>query len=380
MAIRITLLTLLLVLSLARGARGGKPTLELVVGDRPHVGMCLARDDRCCWLQAPDGRLSLITLKDVTSYRKVSSSFRGLTAVEAREQLGRELGREFEVAAAGQYVVAAPHGRARTYADLLDRVHRSFTTFFSRRSFDLPPLEFPLMAVVYPDEASFAAYCRQDGMTYVPGLKGYYSPESNRIALFDDEHSLVLRTDGLDGRAADDEFTAAGLVNAATIQAELRDTLVHEATHQLAFNTGLHPRIGQNPRWVVEGLAMIFERNVDGGQAARYGDEAARLNGERYDWFMHRARARLISVEDLVGSDRPFGSATLDAYSEAWALTFYLSERHSAEYVEYLELIRARDPLAEYSAEARIADFQKCFGDDLAWLQVQWLRFMDELE
>lgn len=379
MRVRISLIALLLNLALANGACGGKPTLELVVGDETYVGMCLVRDDECCWLQSSDGRLSLITLQDVTSYRKVSSSFRGMTAVEARDELGRELGREFEVAAAGQYVVAAPPGQARTYADLLDGVHRSFTTFFSRRSFDLAPLQFPLIAVVYPDEASFAEYCRTDGMTYGPGLKGYYSPESNRIALFDDGNARLSQADS-QGAVVGQELRPAALVNAATIEADLRDTLVHEATHQLAFNTGLHPRIGRNPRWVVEGLAMIFERNVDGSQAARYGDEAARLNGERYNWFMQRARARLISIEDLVASDRPFGSATLDAYSEAWALTFYLSERHSADYVEYLEVIRTRDPLADYSTEERIADFQKCFGGDLSWLQVQWLRFMDDLQ
>lgn len=378
MPYRITPATLLLVLSLAGQACGGKPTLELVVGDQPYVGMCLARDDECCWLQAPDGRLSLITLKDVTGFRKLAPDFRGLTAVEVRGLLGRELGSNFEVAAAGQYVVAAPPGRARAYADLLDRVHRAFTTFFSRRSFDLAPLQFPLTAVVYPDVESFAEYCRQDGMTFVPGLQGYYSPESNRIALFDDPESLSLRRPAPRGRA-EEEAARLALVKAATIRADLRDTLVHEATHQLAFNTGLHGRIGQNPRWVVEGLAMIFEQQVD-VPAARSGDASARLNGERYDWFVHRARSRLISVEELVGSDRPFGSATLDAYSEAWALTFYLAERHSANYVEYLETIRTRDPLADYPAEQRIADFQNCFGDDLAWLQVQWLRFMDELE
>lgn len=381
MHVRVPLLAALLVLFVARGASGGKPTLELVVADRPHVGMCLARDDQSCWLQSADGRLTRIALQDVTSFRKVSPTFRSLTAMEAREQLGRELGRNFEVAAAGQYVVAAPPGRARAYADLLDGVHRSFTTFFSRRSFDLAKLEFPLIAIVFPDEYSFAEYCAGDGMRYVSGLKGYYNPQTNRIALFDNDRALSLRPVTLP-----DDAHAVALAdpddappNVAAIEADLRDTLVHEATHQLAFNTGLHPRLGENPRWLVEGMAMIFERDVGSSTAGRFGSEAARINSERYEWFMQRARTRLISVEELVTADRAFGTATLDAYSEAWALVFYLSERRSADFAEYLQTIRNRDPMSKYPPEARLADFQKSFGNDVAWLQVQWLRFMDEL-
>ncbi len=382
MPLRATLLAALLVLTAARGAFGGKPTLELVVADRPHVGMCLARDDHACWLQSADGRFTRIALKDVTSFRKVSPSFRSLTVMEAREQLGRELGRGFEVAAAGQYVVAAPPGRARAYADLLDGVERSFTTFFSRRDFDLARMEFPLLAIVFPDASTFARYCADDGMRYVPGLKGYYNPLTNRIALFDSDDSLTRN----DASAEEPDLAAAQaaldtpLLNVATIQADLRDTLVHEATHQLAFNTGLHPRLGENPRWVVEGLAMIFERQVGNSSAGRFGSETARINDERHQWFMQRARSRLISVEELVTGDRAFSSATLDAYSEAWALTFYLSERRSADFADYLQTIRARDPMSTYSPEERLADFQKCFGQDVAWLQVQWLRFMDELQ
>lgn len=368
-------------IALGRAADAAKPTLELVVGETSHVGRCVARDDRMCWLQSSDGRLTQLSLQDVTSFRKVSPSFRSITVVEAREQLARELGRRFEVAAAGQYVVAAPQGKARAYADLLDGVHRSFTTFFSRRSFGLTQPEFPLMAVVYPDEAAFAEYCRADGTRYAPGLKGYYNPETNRIVLFDDGTTVAAGEPRPDeDSSGTDSLTGAGEADRtfATIQADLRDTLIHEATHQLAFNTGLHPRLGENPRWVVEGLAMIFEQEM-GGASGRY-TQAARINGERYEWFMQRARPRMTAVQEFVQNDRPFSSSVLDAYSEAWALTFYLSERRSADFAAYLQRIRARDSLSAYPAEERLADFQKSFGDDVAWLQVQWLRYMDELK
>jgi hypothetical protein len=164
----------------------------------------------------------------------------------------------------------------------------------------------------------------------------------------------------------------------ATIQADLRDTLVHEATHQLAFNMGLHPRIGENPRWVVEGLAMIFEREMT-PQAPRTQAAESRLNEERFEWFTHQARNRYTKLPEFVAGDRPFAVATLDAYSQAWALTYYLAEKRPADFADYLQLIRGREPLTPYSAEQRLADFRKSFGDDVAWVEVQWLRFMDGL-
>ena len=36
-------------------------------------------------------------------------------------------------------------------------------------------------------------------------------------------------------------------------------TIVHEATHQIAFNCGLHTRLSDCPRWFSEGIAMYFE-------------------------------------------------------------------------------------------------------------------------
>ncbi|MBL8848708.1 MAG: DUF1570 domain-containing protein, partial [Planctomycetaceae bacterium] len=163
-----------------------------------------------------------------------------------------------------------------------------------------------------------------------------------------------------------------------TIDANFRDTLVHEATHQLGFNMGLHARIGDNPRWVVEGLAMIFERSAI-GTSDRHGSERERVNDERYQWFMQRGRTELVPIKQFLASDRPFGANTLNAYSEAWALAFYLSERRPGDFSKYLQSIQQHDPLTDYTADQRVADFQKAFGSDIDWLQVEWLRFMDEL-
>src|SRR5436190_8860041 len=77
-----------------------------------------------------------------------------------------------------------------------------------------------------------------------------------------------------------------------TFQGSLKDTMIHEATHQVAFNTGLHSRIGENPRWVVEGLATVFEapgvRNSGGGN----GPARTRINHERFMTFGDFSKSR----------------------------------------------------------------------------------------
>jgi hypothetical protein len=123
---------------------------------------------------------------------------------------------------------------------------------------------------------------------------------------------------------------------------------------------------------------MIFEREVT-SQAPRTQAAGSGINEERFAWFMGQARNRYTKLPEFVAGDRPFAAATLDAYSQAWALTYYLAEKRSADFADYLQLIRGRKPLTPYSADERLADFRRCFGDDVAWVEVQWLRFMDGL-
>ncbi|MBL8851294.1 MAG: hypothetical protein JNG89_16550, partial [Planctomycetaceae bacterium] len=188
----IGLATLIVLLCHASVAVSGKPLLELKVGDEAYVGRSVARNDDICWLQSPDGRLTRLPLSKVSEFRKVAPQFRSMNVVDVRDQLSRDLSRDFEVSAAGSYVVAAPAGKARSYAALLDGEQRAFATFYSRRNFGLQQPEFPMVAIIFPTEQSFAAYCESDGVPYAPGLRGYYNPESNRIALFEDEVPLTL--------------------------------------------------------------------------------------------------------------------------------------------------------------------------------------------
>jgi hypothetical protein len=348
--------------------------IELTTADGVVAGRSLGHNADLCWIAQDDGAIRKLALEDVTAARHGSDRFRPATVVTVRDRMRKEFGRRLEVVAQGQYVVCAPRGMAKEYADLLNDVHASFTGYFSRRRFDLDRPEFPLVVLVFPNRREFEEYAEQDKTPASATLKGYYHRLTNRIALYVDE--TVASTPAESSRNANARDVASSLSDAS-----VRDTLVHEATHQLAFNTGLHSRIGETPLWVIEGLAMLFEED------SRRDDSASRsakerINRSRYLWFMSYRQERRPprALPAFIEGDDPFRAAALDGYSEGWALSFYLAETRPTQYSKYLRAMASRDPLRPYNADERRGDFLAAFGKDLAWFEGQYLLYLDKLQ
>ncbi len=107
---------------------------------------------------------------------------------------------------------------------------------------------------------------------------------------------------------------------------------------------------------------------------------SSRINDYRLRHFQkYLERRPSDALVRLIASDQPFRTEVLDAYAEAWVLSFYLFETRSHDYSRYLARVAARPPFSTYSAQARVADFRSVFGADLSVLENQLLRFVDEL-
>lgn len=343
-------------LSLSGWAAAADPVVELTVNTTAFQGRSVAHNASWCWLASPSGAYRLVDLGEVTSFRKVGEAFRPDSVTQTAASLKKEYSKTLEVQTRGNYVVAAPRGRADQYVELMHSVHGSFTSYFGRKGWRLPEAEYPLVVMVLPTKAEFDERARGDGMSPSDQLQGYYHPLSNRVWLFDQPSS--------GGQAAPLS----------------RGTAIHEGIHQLGFNLGLHSRIAPNPRWVVEGLATMLEAgaldNRGGTQAT-----SARTNDSRLAHFReYRARREYALADFLNLDERLYTRAPLDFYSEAWALTFFLAETRRTEYTKYLQILAERDPLTTAdNPTRRIEDFQKAFGKDLARLEVQFLRYVDSL-
>lgn len=347
--------------------------LELTVKDAPQRGKLLAMDDYACWLMSPAGRIDRYQLKHISGMKRLSAKFRPRRTIELREELRQEFGKEFEFATSDHYIVCAKPGSARGFAKLFESVYRTFHNYFSVRGFRVDKPEFPLVAIVFPDQTAFANYCRQDGFPAFRGLMGYYLRTSNRVALFDAQATGGESTDTSQRRRA--AYRVGTVMNAG-----LQDTIIHEATHQVAFNVGLHSRIGDNPKWIVEGLATVFE--APGIRDSKSNSTlASRINRDRFVWFKNFAekRRKPNSLESFLKVDIGFQTSALDAYSQAWALSFYLVETRPAAYAKYLKKVADRDPMESYTGKQRVADFQASFGGDLRLFEAGFLRYMDRL-
>ena len=392
---------------------GSTPLIELKVGSESQQGKLLGRTQSVCWLLGRDGRLHEISLDSVQAYRQVSASFSGFPPAQVRSRLLREFDNDFEVVGTRHYLVCASRGNAGKYSSLLEEVYRAVFLFFRTRGLKFEEPEFPLVVIVLPGRDAFEEHCRQDNVTDTRGLRGYYLRTSNRVVLFDTDTanqtasrsgafnpgsalpsktrvhiSCALGMNSIDQNgkhiwpADRREPPALSYFSRSSNDAvsETRDTLIHEAIHQFAFNTGLHSRLGDNPKWLVEGLATVLEApGVRKNASSRL--VASRINSERLRWFRDYVAARRPdrSLASFVSGDQLFQSAALDAYSEAWALSFYLLETRPREYFQYLKNVANREPLRRYTASERLEEFQSAFGENIEFLETDFLRFIERL-
>ncbi|MCA9038879.1 MAG: DUF1570 domain-containing protein [Planctomycetaceae bacterium] len=386
--------SLLVTLFLGAMSARAESLVELTVGKTHFTGRVEGQNKTHCWLMGQDGVLHQIPLKEVTNYHRVSPQFKRWTPLQMKSSLSREFGSDFEVATTAHYITVAPKGTASVYVKLFDNVYRQFYSYFKIRRLELEKPEFPMVAVVLPDERSFIEYCKRDGVRYQPELRGYYQPRTNRVALYLPSNQLTWQKPARLKNGMGVETFLAGTetsfptidslsqsnyyANLASIDEDVRDTIIHEGTHQVAFNMNLHSRLGDNPRWIVEGLATVFESPGIRDSSRVMQDK---LNRERYLWFKDYSTTRRPekSLSDFLVTDDLFNKSSLDAYSEAWALSFYLLETRPRQYVEYLQQVSKQGNGRRYTSQERIADFQQIIHENVAKVEAEYLRFHEKL-
>jgi hypothetical protein len=226
------------------------------------------------------------------------------------------------------------------------------------RGFELEEPLYPLVAVVFRGRDEYMRAAAASGRPMHPNTLGHYDPITNRVFLFD----ITASSRGVEW-------------------SENADTIIHEATHQTAFNTGVHRRLTATPRWVGEGLATMFE--APGVWSERYDHtQADRINRDRLTGFREYAAGRRQpgSLARMLSSDDIFRSDADGAYAEAWALSFYLCETQPRLYATYLKKTAELPVSTEYPAVERMADFQSIFGSDLKLFEAKFLRYLEELK
>lgn len=343
-------------------------------------GNILARDSLGSLLvEGRDTSRYVIRKAELLRHDASTEKVRLYSRQELRQALERELGGRFKFLQTTHYLVAfsGETDYAREAAKLFERAYSVFTQHFSNLGgFRFQTPRQPLVAIIAGSREEYVRMIAPTLGAMANSTAGVYLRTSNRMLMFDAMGGRMgewLRAAGAIDRASTDD--AVLLLRQQNIS-----TVIHEAVHQIAFNVGFHPRQGELPVWLVEGMAMYFETpdmDATGGWRG-----AGIVNGERLASFESNFGKRSKdALRQLIVDDERFRQASTagGAYSEAWALTYYLAKSRTSGYLRYLRLLNGRPAMQRYLPEERLRDFRTAFGQGAEDMEVDFRRFITRL-
>jgi hypothetical protein len=295
-------------------------------------------------------------------------------AADSPRDLGRrivaDLPAGFDIHVTRHYIVCFNTSRdyAKWAATLFERLHEAFGNFWRQAGLEPREPDQPLVVVIFARRADYEAHAARDLGAAADRIAGYYNLLSNRVTTYDLTGSGTITRPGRIGDEILAQPEAAGLVS----------TLVHEATHQMVYTTGLAQRLAPVPVWLNEGIATVFE--APDMRAAGGWRGLGQINRSRLNRF--RTSYRPNGLEPLIRGDEAFrNTATaIDAYATAWALTWFLLETRKPRLIDYMRMQAAKPALADDSPEARIREFSDAFGASPADLEPAFIRHLSRLE
>lgn len=323
-------------------------------------------------LEERSGRILQLTPDLLLSREQLPEPFTHLPADAQAEYLQQLLGGDCHVHIAEHYLIcsAAAPAYSEFCAALLEQVYREYFEFFSDfPELQLTPPDAPLPVIIFRTAAEFQEFAQQQHPeTSFDETPGFYSVRDNLVLLLD------LTAD-------------PGIATPAAVRRRLVSlprqaaTIVHEAVHQLAFNSGLQIRMADNPLWLSEGLAAWFEPvsvrspllwSRPGLVNPVYQPALARLP----------AGAELpVPLSELLRSDQPFLEAdrVAQAYAVSWGLMAYLARQERAGLDRLLKSVSQRKPLRPLTADERLQEFEVAIGKSADEIQRAMIPYVSRL-
>jgi hypothetical protein len=320
----------------------------------------LVAEDGGLLLLARDGVLWRILPTEIAKRSGDDAPFKAYPPEQMVKKVLAELPKGFEVYQTAHYMIC--YDTSRPYAQwcgaLFERLYAAFRNNWSRQGFEMVEPQFRLVAVIFADKPSYVKYTTKDLGDDADTIYGYYHMESNRMIMYDLAGVAMHRPGRSVGSRHIEEFLATPSASGQV------STIVHEATHQIAFNSGLHQRLSDCPKWFSEGMAMYCE-TPDLGRGKGWAGIGV-VNRPRLSQFHdYVQKPRLAdSLKTLISGDARLVNPkqAVDAYAESWALTYFLIHKYPKQYVGYLKQLSRKQPLIVDDKATRLAEFEKQFG------------------
>ncbi len=325
------------------------------------------------------GVLWNVTPEHLADREQLEERFTSMSADELAAQLLSELGESFQVVMTEHYVIATSGSRlhGEWCGALFERLLKAFGGYWRTAEIEIHEPMLILPVVIYSDRASFATVAQSEAGPAFAEANGYYSMKTNRIVLFDPT--------GGDQPAANGRrplSTSAEMQRFMANDPTPVSTIVHEATHQIAFNSGLHTRYADNPVWLTEGMAMFFE--VPDLRSQNDWRTIGRVNRSRLTRFRQFVRDDRLtgSLTSLVEDDERFRDpeSVEAAYAEAWVFTSFLIQKHRRQYELFLRKCSKNTQLHWKTRDERLRDFESAFGTKPEEMDQELLRYASRLK
>lgn len=323
----------------------GKIQKGLPLVDVAHEMIVIGRDG---WLHSLDPR------REESQIRPTEEPYAPASAAELRSQLRAEFGRDFEVMATRNFLVVQPRGRGDRWPRMFEQSHRAFTSYMGKRNVNVRVGRFPMVAIVFPDSVAMQAEFRRQKIE-ASRVSGLYSNGSNRVMTHDGGNLKSI---------------------AATVR--------HEAAHQSAFNSGIHSRFNDTPKWITEGVGQMFEPPaMTDGRPSRLADRVNR-DATRFikATYVNRDDAQFSrDVMQVISDDTMFADdgQVKKAYAVSWAMMFYLAERQPKAFAEILNHTATRPAFEAYSRTDRVRDFERITGQGTFEFSKRVSSYLDSL-
>lgn len=327
------------------GETGANSSTHTIVGE-----VLVRARDGGVMLQSDEGRIWTLQPDRIVDRRSDDKPLVPINDQEMSRRLLAELPTGFHAHRTANYVIAHNTNEAyvRRVGALFEQLRRGFFIYWKNQKWKLDEPRFPLVAIVFANRADFLRHAQADIGDMAKSIIGYYHLESNRMVTF----------------------------NVPNLERNIA-TIVHEATHQLAYNCGVQKRFADNPMWVSEGMATFFEApDFNNPSGWRTIGRTNPVNLARWRKYLPNRPGE--SLVTLLSDDQRFrnSSSTESAYAESWALTYFLMKTRRDEYVDFLKQLSEGAPLVRLSPQERLDLVEKSFGMTIAELDQKLVDYM----
>lgn len=305
-------------------------------------------------LEERNGKQHQVSARQIESRTDTGQRFVPFNSEELAADLLQQVPSGFESFETEHYIICS--NSASEYIEfcgrLLEAVFDQYFRFMAEQGIVVRQPERRLPVIVFTSAAEFQTYAsKQHPEISFADTPGYFSVRDNQTLLLDLTGDRSIRSmASIRKRLAENPLQLA--------------TVVHEAVHQLAFNSGLQVRMADNPLWLSEGLAMYFE--TTSLRSSLLWSRPGLVNPRHQPAFIRLLKGQEIpgGMNSLIQSDSAFLNPVElpAAYAKAWALTYYLLRKEKTGMQKYFRKLSQRKPMAGMTAEERILEFREVFG------------------